>query len=294
MKIILIGTVEFSKEMLKTLIENNFKIQAVITSSNSEINSDYSDLKPLCDKNDIPCHISDDINSNRTIELIKNYEADVIYCFGWSRLLKKDLISLPPLGVIGYHPAELPKNRGRHPIIWALVLGLKETASTFFIMNEEADTGDIVSQVKVKIDGSDNAKSLYKKLSSAAQEQVIEITNNLNQLDAIKVKQNNSKSNVWRKRSKKDGIIDWRMSAVSIHNLVRGLSRPYPGAHFEFMQKEYKVWETEVMKIENIQNIEPGKVLDISEDGNPIIMCGDQCIKLLQLDPINLNKGDYL
>ena len=61
MKIILIGTVEFSKEMLKTLIENNFKIQAVITSSNSEINSDYSDLKPLCDKNDIPCHISDDI-----------------------------------------------------------------------------------------------------------------------------------------------------------------------------------------------------------------------------------------
>ena len=294
MKIILIGTVEFSKEMLRTLIENNFKIQAVITSSNSEINSDYSDLKPLCDKNDIPCHISDDINSNRTIELIKNYEADVIYCFGWSRLLKKDLISLPPLGVIGYHPAELPKNRGRHPIIWALVLGLKETASTFFIMNEEADTGDIVSQVKVKIDGNDNAKSLYKKLSSAAQEQVIEITNNLNQLDAIKVKQNNSKSNVWRKRSKKDGIIDWRMSAVSIHNLVRGLSRPYPGAHFEFMQKEYKVWETEVMKIENIQNIEPGKVLDISEDGKPIIMCGDQCIKLLQLDPINLNKGDYL
>ena len=294
MKIILIGTVEFSKEMLKALLENDSKIQAVITSNNSEINSDYSDLKPLCEKNDIPCHITNDVNSNRTIELIKSYEADVIYCFGWSRLLKKDLISLPPLGVIGYHPAELPNNRGRHPIIWALVLGLKETASTFFIMNEEADSGDIVSQVKVKIDESDNAKSLYKKLSSIARKQVIEITNNLNQLDAIKVKQDNLKSNIWRKRSKKDGMIDWRMSAQSIHNLVRGLTRPYPGAHFEFMQKEYKVWETQIMKLENIKNIEPGKVLDISEDGNPIIMCGDQCIKLLQLDPINLNKGDYL
>tara|TARA_B100000945_G_scaffold319543_1_gene326989 strand:- start:1293 stop:2177 length:885 start_codon:yes stop_codon:yes gene_type:complete len=294
MKIILIGTVEFSKEMLKALLENDSKIQAVITSNNSEINSDYSDLKPLCEKNDIPCHITNDVNSNRTIELIKSYEADVIYCFGWSRLLKKDLISLPPLGVIGYHPAELPNNRGRHPIIWALVLGLKETASTFFIMNEEADSGDIVSQVKVKIDESDNAKSLYKKLSSIARKQVIEITNNLNQLDIIKVKQDNLKSNIWRKRSKKDGMIDWRMSAQSIHNLVRGLTRPYPGAHFEFMQKEYKVWETQIMKLENIKNIEPGKVLDISEDGNPIIMCGDQCIKLLQLDPINLNKGDYL
>tara|TARA_Y100000817_G_scaffold195017_1_gene152530 strand:- start:14424 stop:15308 length:885 start_codon:yes stop_codon:yes gene_type:complete len=294
MKIILIGTVEFSKEMLETLIENNSKIEAVITSNDSKINSDYYDLKPLCIKNDIPCHVTDDINSNRTIGLIKSYEADVIYCFGWSRLLKKDLISLPPLGVIGYHPTELPNNRGRHPIIWALVLGLKETASTFFIMNEEADSGDIVSQVKVKIDGSDNATSLYKKLSSTAREQVIEITNNLKQLDAIKVKQNNLKSNIWRKRSKKDGMIDWRMSAESIHNLVRGLSSPYPGAHFEFMQKEYKVWETQIMKLENIQNIEPGKVLDIGEDGNPIIMCGDQCIKLLQLDPINLNKGDYL
>ena len=183
MKIILIGTVEFSKEMLETLIENNSKIEAVITSTDSKINSDYYDLKPLCIKNDIPCHITDDINSNRTIGLIKSYEADVIYCFGWSRLLKKDLISLPPLGVIGYHPTDLPNNRGRHPIIWALVLGLKETASTFFIMNEEADSGDIVSQVKVKIDGSDNATSLYKKLSSTAREQVIEITNNLKQLD---------------------------------------------------------------------------------------------------------------
>ena len=124
MKIILIGTVEFSKEMLKALMENNSKIEAVITSDNSEINSDYYDLKPLCEKNGIPCHITDDINSNKTINLIKDYKADVIYCLGWSRLLKKDLISLPSLGVIGYHPAELPKNRGRHPIIWSLVLML--------------------------------------------------------------------------------------------------------------------------------------------------------------------------
>tara|TARA_B100001142_G_scaffold187173_1_gene186329 strand:- start:3385 stop:4269 length:885 start_codon:yes stop_codon:yes gene_type:complete len=294
MKIILIGTVEFSKEMLKALMENNSKIEAVITSDNSEINSDYYDLKPLCEKNGIPCHITDDINSNKTINLIKDYKADVIYCLGWSRLLKKDLISLPSLGVIGYHPAELPKNRGRHPIIWSLVLGLKETASTFFIMNEEADSGDIVSQIKVIIDENDNAKSLYEKLTLIAREQLIEITENLNRLDSIKQKQNNLRSNTWRKRSEKDGLIDWRMSAISIHNLVRALSKPYPGAHFEFMQKEYKVWETQLLKMENTQNIEPGKVLDITKDGNPIIMCGDQSIKLLQLDPVSLNKGDYL
>ena len=89
-------------------------------------------------------------------------------------------------------------------------------------------------------------------------------------------------------------MIDWRMSAKSIHNLVRGLSKPYPGAHFEYKDKEYKVLKTELLKIKNIQNIEPGKVIDITKNGDPIIMCSDQCIKLLQLDPINLKKGDYL
>ncbi len=292
MKIILIGAVKFSKEMLKTLIDNNSNILGVVTSNNTEMNSDYSDLTSICKQNKIPCHITDDINSQKTISWIKQYNADVVYCFGWSRLIKKDLISLPPLGIIGYHPTELPKNRGRHPIIWSLVLGLKETASTFFIMNEEADSGDIVSQIKIKIDQNDNAKSLYDKLTFIARNQVIEITNNLGNLKNIKQKE--SKSNIWRKRSKKDGIIDWRMSAKSIHNLVRALSNPYPGAHFVFKDKEYKVLETELVKIKDIQNIEPGKVIDIDENGKPIIMCGDQCIKLLQLDSIILNKGDYL
>jgi methionyl-tRNA formyltransferase len=294
MKLILIGTVKFSEEMLKALIENNSNIQGVVTSNNSEINSDYSDLTSICKQNKIPCHITDDINSKKTISWIKKFNADAIYCFGWSRLIKKDLISLPPLGIIGYHPAELPKNRGRHPIIWSLVLGLKQTASTFFIMNEDADSGDIVSQIKIKIDEKDNAKTLYDKLTFVARNQVIEITNNLGKLKNIRKKQNESKSNIWRKRRKKDGMIDWRMSAKSIHNLVRGLSKPYPGAHFEYKEKEYKVLKTELLKIKNIQNIEPGKVIDITKNGDPIIMCSDQCIKLLQLDPINLKKGDYL
>lgn len=294
MKIILIGAVDFSKEMLKALINNNVNIQGVITSENTGINSDFADLKPICQNNKIPCHITDDINSTKTINWIGKIDADIIYCFGWSRLLKKDLISQVPLGVMGYHPAELPKNRGRHPIIWSLVLGLKETASTFFIINEGADSGDIVSQIKVKIAENDNARSLYEKLTLIAQDQIIWITKNLNQLDTIRKKQNHLKSNIWRKRSKKDGKIDWRMSAKSIHNLVRALSDPYPGAHFEHNKKEFKVWKTEVLEIDNIQNIEPGKVIDITEEGDPIIMCGEQCVKLLQLDPINLNEGDYL
>ena len=78
------------------------------------------------------------------------------------------------MGVLGYHPAELPKNRGRHPIIWALVLGLKRTASTFFFMDEGADTGDILSQYKINISKNDNAETLYNRIIEVAMKQVDE------------------------------------------------------------------------------------------------------------------------
>ena len=68
------------------------------------------------------------------------------------------------MGVIGYHPAALPKNRGRHPLIWALVLGLKKTASSFFIMDERADSGDVISQEEIIINDDDDASSLYAKM----------------------------------------------------------------------------------------------------------------------------------
>ena len=85
-----------------------------------------------------------------------------------SRLLKEEILSIAPFGVVGFHATALPANRGRHPIIWALVLGLSETASTFFFMDEGADSGDILSQYKLSISENDNAESLYKKVIKVA------------------------------------------------------------------------------------------------------------------------------
>ena len=93
---------------------------------------------------------------------------DVIFCFGWSRLIKKTLLNIAPLGVIGFHPALLPANRGRHPLIWSLILGLKESGSTFFFMDEGADSGDILSQLNVSISEMDDAGTLYVNVQSSA------------------------------------------------------------------------------------------------------------------------------
>jgi len=107
--------------------------------------------------------------------------------------------------------------------------------------------------------------------------------------------QNHSESNVWRKRGEKDGEIDWRMSASTICNLVRGLAKPYIGAHMLINDKVYKIWKARKHPCVNVDNIEPGKVMGISSEGHAIIKCGEGCVELLEVVPeSNLGIGVYL
>lgn len=294
MKILFIGCVKGSEELLKTLITKNFNIVGVITKRQSNFNSDFCDLSYCAKENNIDYFYTKDINDIETLEYIKSKNPDIIYCFGWSQLLKTDVLSIPKIGVVGFHPAELPFNRGRHPIIWALCLGLSKTASTFFIMNEGADTGDIVSQKLIDIEYKDTANTLYKKVIDLAKCQVIDFTNNFINGKQIIIKQDMTLGNVWRKRTQDDGKIDWRMSSRAIYNLVRGLTRPYIGAHFIYDNKEIKVWKVEEILTDEYKNIESGKVLKCY-DGNIVdIKAYDNVIRIIDADEIYLKEGEYL
>ncbi len=293
MNIVFIGAVKFSKSCLEKLIEINFPPVAVCTLEISKSNADHSDLTNLCNENNIPVKYTSDINSKESYFWIQSYAPDIIFCFGWSRLIKEELLNLPHLGVIGYHPAPLPKNRGRHPLIWSLVLGLDKTASTFFFMDSGADSGDILSQKEVLINLKDNAESLYKKITHVALKQLEEFVPSLGVGDFTRIAQENNNSNTWRKRNEEDGRIDWRMSAESIQNLVRGLSHPYVGAHFNFFEKKIIVWKTKLV-YNSKKNIEPGKIISLDIDG-PIIMTGENAIQLLEIEPLlDLTEGNYL
>ena len=293
MKIVFIGAVTFSEKTLEKLIALKADIAGVCTLKKSTFNADHVDLTQLCMKHNIPVRYATDINSDKNISWIKTLAPDVIFCFGWSRLLKTDLLNLAPLGVLGYHPAALPANRGRHPLIWALILGLNETASTFFFMDDGADSGDIVSQYPIKISENDNAGTLYKRIVETALQQIDEFLPTLQSGDCKRIKQDHSKSNTWRKRDKNDGKIDWRMSAITIHNLVRGLTKPYIGAHIEYKDEIIKVWETKVIR-GGEENIEPGKVILVDNNGI-VVKTGENAIRLIKTDPVlDIGPGSYL
>jgi methionyl-tRNA formyltransferase len=155
----------------------------------------------------------------------------------------------------------LPKNKGRHPLIWAKVLGLEKTGATFFFMDEGADSGDILAQSEISIDFEDDINDLYQKVTNVALKQIEIFYPKLCSDSYIREKQI-EEGNIWRKRTKIDGLIDFRMLSESIINLVRALTKPFPGAHCIKGGLEYKVWKCELGSNKNI-NIEPGKVLSI-------------------------------
>src|SRR3989338_6783437 len=295
MKSIFIGTVEFSKLALERLCSIGQEISLVITRRRSDVNSDFADITDLCRKFNIETLFIEDVGYNDLVKIIKKINPEVIFCFGWSQLIKKDILDLPKVGVIGFHPALLPYNRGRHPIIWALALGLKETGSTFFFMDEGADTGDIISQRIIPIDYLDDARSLYDKISDMALRQIEEFVPKLNNGSYRCYNQDHAVANSWRKRTMVDGQIDWRMSSFSIYNLVRALTKPYVGSHFICCGEVVKVWKVEEIILNNVDNIEPGKVLDVFEDGSFLVKAGVNCIKIVDHEgAININKGQYL
>ena len=265
MKVIFIGSVIFSKNALEKLISLNANVVGVVTKKESKSNSDFFDLSAITNKTNIPCIYTNNINDIDTISQLEEWNADVIYCFGWSNLIKSEVLNLTKYGVIGFHPTLLPFNRGRHPLIWAKVLGLKKSGTSFFFMDEGADTGDIISQKEFNITFEDNAQHIYDKMTEVALVQLEEFHKQLESNTQVKIKQDLNQGNSWRKRNKLDGLIDFRMTSTNICNLVRALSRPYVGAHVVFNENDIKIWGVEITE-SNENNFEPGKVLEVFEN----------------------------
>lgn len=298
MRVGVIGCVEFSEAMLRALLDApEIEIVGVVTKTRSAFNADFRDLGPLARSHDVPVFHQDAGDQREMIDWFGARAPDVIFCVGWPNLLKEALLVIPPHGVVGYHPTDLPRNRGRHPIIWALALGLDETASTFFRIDGGVDSGPILSKVKVAIGPDDDAGALYARLVEVGRTQIVETARRLGSGQQTVVEQDLDQGNLWRKRSKIDGRIDWRMSAATIHNLVRALNSPYPGAYREVgtaaPHREINIWKTRPLPDDRI-NLEPGLVLKVTGEFI-LVKAGVGAIEIIEHDfDVLPAEGDYL
>jgi methionyl-tRNA formyltransferase len=294
MRIVYIGSVIFSAKALEKLVSIDAEVIGVVTKKESTFNSDFFDLSSIAQTNGIPLHYTSNINTTETINWIRQFNPDVIFCFGWSNLIKKEVLEIARLGVIGFHPTLLPYNKGRHPLIWAKVLGLDKTGSTFFFMDEGADSGDILSQKEFTINFEDDASVLYNKMIDMALNQIEDFHLKLKNNTFLKIPQNTDVGNNWRKRNMKDGLIDFRMNSAVICNLVRALTKPYLGAHVRYNNEDVVIWGVELGEDkESIRNIETGKVLNVNCDKIEV-KTSDSSIWLINHEFLELPKiGSY-
>lgn len=294
MKIIFLGSIKFSKTILGTLIKSKKKlITGVIGGKKSNLNNDYFDITVIAKSKKIPFIKTSNINDKKTLNWVKSLKPDLIICIGWSKIIKKNILKIPKYGVIGYHPSELPANRGKHPIIWSIFLGLKKIGSTFFLMNEKIDSGKIISK-KNLINKKYNSSTVYSKLEHLASNQLNNILNKFIKYKKFKfLKQKKILSNYWRKRNFNDGKIDFRMHSETILNLVKSLNYPYPGASFCYKNKHIKVNKIIIKSFKN-KNIEPGKIIK-TINKKPLIKTANGAIIIEEFQPmINFFKGEYV
>ena len=294
LRIVFIGCVAFSEAALaKVLKSPHAEVVGVITRDTSPINADFRSLAPLAKSAGCPTLIVNGNNQPAMIDFLRSQAPDVVFCIGWSYLLGPDGLTTAPHGVIGFHPAALPQNRGRHPLIWALALGLNQTATTFFRMEEGADSGPIVSQRTLTIAEDDDAATLYVRMTETALPQIDDIIAALATDKLPAVPQDDALSNTWRKRGRADGRIDWRMEASAIRNLVKALARPYVGAHCETPAGDMRVWRVEIGPAAP-SNIEPGKVLAV-DASTILVKCSGGTVRLVEhaFDPLP-TIGAYL
>ena len=266
MNIIFIGGVTFSYEILSSILNAGWKISTVFTYLDSKKNnySDFANFDELAKKFEFNNIKVNNINDFQNIEIIQKIEPDLILVMGWSQLLKKEIISIPKIGIIGSHPTELPKYRGRAPIPWTILKNLKKSALTFFWINDGVDNGDILDQVIFDINNKDDAKSIYQKVIKLGKEMILSNLKKINENNYSRKKQNPEEFiENWPKRTPEDGIIDWSKSGREIETLIRATTYPYPGAYTFLNNLKLIIWKAEF--VENA-NIDSGKILEVKEN----------------------------
>lgn len=266
MNIIFIGGVTYSYEILSSILNAGWNISAVFSYMDSKKNrySDFANFDELAKKFEFKNIKVNNINDFENIEIIKEIKPDLILVMGWSQLLKKEIISIPRIGIIGSHPTELPKYRGRAPIPWTILKNLKKSALTFFWINEGVDNGDILDQVTFDVNQQDDASTIYQKVIKLGKEMILSDLEKINEDNYSRKKQNPEEFiENWPKRTPEDGKIDWTISGKEIQTLIRATTHPYPGAYTFLNNSKLIIWKADFIKNGNFDS---GKILEIKDN----------------------------
>jgi UDP-4-amino-4-deoxy-L-arabinose formyltransferase/UDP-glucuronic acid dehydrogenase (UDP-4-keto-hexauronic acid decarboxylating) len=261
---------------IESLLDHGFDIQAVFTHQDDQNENLWFDsVAELAAENGLQVFAPDNINHPLWVERIRELAPDILFSFYYRSMVGPEILDIPKNGCLNLHGSLLPKYRGRCPVNWALVNGEQETGVTLHYMTPQPDNGDIVAQQQIAISPKDTALSLHRKLTTSASQL---LDTNLPMLlagIAPRLPQDHSLATYFGGRKPKDGVIDWGRSAEQIYNLIRAVTRPYPGAFSYLGNQKVLFWS--VSRTAGDTGQQPGTVLS---ETPLIINCGQGALEV--------------
>ncbi|MBU3575209.1 formyltransferase [Polynucleobacter sp. UK-Mo-2m-Kol15] len=260
---------------LKALLSAGIQVDLVVTHQDDpNENVWFGSVAKLCEDKKIP-YITP--NANQLIDLIpqiKKLSPDYLFSFYYRHMISAELLACAKIGALNMHGSLLPKFRGRAPVNWAILHGETETGATLHIMEVKPDAGDIVGQSAVLIGPDETATDVFGKVSKAAVTVLEQVLPELVQGHIPRKPNNLAQGSYFGGRKPADGEILWHQTAQQVHNLVRAVAPPYPGAFTDWQGQRRIVART------SLNESFPGQ-LDLQAPGIQVVdnrvfgICGD-------------------
>ena len=286
MKIVFMGTPDFSLQPLKKLIEAGHYVSLVLTREDKKRNRGElspTPVKELAQELNIPVLTPSRMKDEALLERLNSEKADFFVVVAYGKILPKEILDMPKFGCINIHASLLPEYRGAAPIQWSIIDGKKKTGITTMLMDEGLDTGDILKQYELPIADNETGGSLFEKLALLGGEAIVDTIDNFN--DITPKKQGESTTGYAKMISKSMGDIDFNKSAIEIERLIRGMN-PWPSAYTNYMGKVLKIWEARVA--ENISELPNTKLNEnygkiYSFNNRIFIICNSSVLEVMSL-----------
>ena len=276
MKIGFFGDGEWSHNALKQILLNKkYKVSFIVP----RYHSPDKILESISKEKDIDFLIFKNVNDQKNLKKLKNYNCDIFVSMSYDQIIKKELIAVPPKGFINCHAGALPFYRGRNVLNWVLINDEKNFGITAHYIDEGIDTGDIILQEKFPITDDDDYSSLLEIAYFNCPIILLKAINMINESKAKRLPQNNidSYGSYYRKRLPGDEFISWKWTSRRIFNFIRSLTLPGPIARTTIYNKEIFIKKSKLIKNQIKSNNLPGTILKIDKEGI-LVKTIDSCL----------------
>jgi len=299
-KIVLCGIQEQGVEIIRFLYDNGIKITNIVTISeevakNNKSDDTWVDYGDISNELNIPIYHSKSYSFKHDDDerYFKENNFDILLLGGWQRLIPQQILSTIKVCSIGQHgsPEFLPSGRGRSPLNWSIILGRKRMVWNLFKLNHGVDDGDIIDYQIFQINESDTCKTLYYKVSVSVKHMLLRSIPKL--LDGtIELSKQVGTPTYFNKRTPKDGEISWENPISDTYNLIRGITKPYPGAFTMYGDTKIMVWKTQIWDevLDFYKDNEYGEVVEIFNN-DFVVKCYGGLLLVTDHDDTNLYKG---